>query len=124
LNALDQSDRRSHGCAEDLDLPVGPEPSRIERDDVTGMTAAGHFKHHASAHRTPHHVDVAEILLGDEVFHGIGEGRDGDLTGHRWALPKAGQVDGDHRAFTGQCGDDEVPIVQVGDAVDEQERLT
>ena len=85
------------------------------------MTAARHLQHHAGAHRTADHVDVVETLFGDELLDGVGQSGDGDLTRQRWALAEAGQVDGDHRALAGQRGDDEVPVVQVGDAVHEQQ---
>ena len=54
---------------------------------------------------------------------GIGQGGDGDFTRQRWALAEAREIDCDHRALAGQRRDDEVPVVQVGDAVHEQQRL-
>ena len=56
LDALDQRDRRPHRRPEHLHLTIGPEPTRVEGDDVAGVTPPRHLERHPGAHRAAHHV--------------------------------------------------------------------
>ena len=122
LDAPDQRDRRDHGRSEQLHLAVGPEAAGVERDDVAAMSSAGQLQGHPGAHRTSDHVDPAKTLFGDELLDGVGQRRDGHLTAERGCRRnRAGRRR--RPCAPGRATERRIPVVQVGDAVHQQEWL-